>query len=33
MRVAELKLQALGIEIDKLSPKQIEYMGGWECGT
>jgi len=33
MRVAELKLQALGIEIDKLSPKQVEYMDGWECGT
>lgn len=33
MRVAKLKLQSLGIEIDTLSPKQAEYMKGWECGT
>jgi adenosylhomocysteinase len=33
VRVARLKLESLGVEIDSYSPKQAEYMGGWECGT
>jgi adenosylhomocysteinase len=31
--VAELKLKAMGIEIDELTPQQKEYMEGWEHGT
>jgi len=31
--VAELKLQAMGIEIDELTPQQEEYLEGWEHGT
>jgi len=31
--VAELKLNALGIEIDKLTEEQIEYLNSWEMGT
>lgn len=31
--VAELKLKAMGIEIDKLTPDQEEYLQGWEHGT
>lgn len=31
--VAELKLKAMGIEIDKLTSQQEEYMEGWEHGT
>ncbi len=31
--VAELKLKAMGIEIDELTPKQKEYIEGWEQGT
>ncbi|NYB51122.1 MAG: adenosylhomocysteinase [Methanobacteriaceae archaeon] len=33
MRVARLKLEAMGIEIDDLSQKQVEYLEGWEHGT
>lgn len=32
-RVAELKLKALGIKIDKLTPEQVEYLNSWEIGT
>jgi adenosylhomocysteinase len=32
-RIAELKLQALGIRIDILTPKQQEYLASWESGT
>ncbi len=28
-RVAELKLESLGIELDRLSPEQEEYLTGW----
>lgn len=31
--VAELKLKAMGIEIDELTPDQEEYLEGWEHGT
>ena len=33
MKVAGLKLEALGISIDKVKPHQFEYMEGWETGT
>lgn len=33
MRVARLKLEAMGIEIDDLTEKQVEYLEGWEQGT
>lgn len=33
MYVAELKLNAMGIEIDELTPDQEEYLKGWEHGT
>ncbi len=32
-RIANLKLKALGISIDKLTPDQKKYMGSWEEGT
>ena len=31
--VAELKLKAMGIDIDSLTPKQIDYLEDWEEGT
>lgn len=31
--IASLKLSALGISIDTLTPEQIEYLGSWETGT
>ncbi|MBF8265135.1 MAG: ahcY, partial [Dehalococcoidia bacterium] len=31
--VGRLKLQAMGISIDKLTPEQEEYLGSWEKGT
>ncbi len=31
--VAELKLKAMGIDIDNLSTKQTEYLEDWEEGT
>jgi len=31
--IANLKLHALGIGIDALTPEQIEYMSSWETGT
>jgi len=32
-RVAELKLESLGIKIDKLSKQQKEYLESWKTGT
>jgi adenosylhomocysteinase len=32
-RVARLKLEALGVQIDELTPKQIKYLQSWEFGT
>jgi len=31
--VARLKLQAMGIEIDTLTPEQVAYLSSWEEGT
>ncbi|HEX8473696.1 MAG TPA: adenosylhomocysteinase [Pyrinomonadaceae bacterium] len=31
--IAGLKLQALGINIDTLTPEQLEYLSSWETGT
>ncbi|HEX8560520.1 MAG TPA: adenosylhomocysteinase [Pyrinomonadaceae bacterium] len=31
--IAGLKLKALGIRIDELTPEQIEYLTSWETGT
>jgi adenosylhomocysteinase len=31
--VAELKLKAMGIDIDHLSPEQVKYLENWEEGT
>lgn len=31
--IAKLQLQAMGIEIDKLTPEQIKYLNSWEEGT
>ena len=31
--VARVKLDSMGIEIDKLSKEQVEYLTGWEEGT
>jgi adenosylhomocysteinase len=31
--VARLKLQAMGVEIDELTPEQEEYLRSWEQGT
>jgi adenosylhomocysteinase len=31
--IASLKLEALGINIDTLTPEQVEYLGSWETGT
>lgn len=31
--VARIKLESMGISIDKLTPQQEEYLSGWEMGT
>ena len=31
--IAHLKLQAMGISLDTLTPEQIEYMNSWTAGT
>jgi adenosylhomocysteinase len=31
--IAGLKLKALGISIDELTPEQLEYLNSWETGT
>lgn len=33
MEIASLKLRALGIHIDSLTPEQFEYLSSWESGT
>jgi adenosylhomocysteinase len=33
MFVAELKLDSLGVKIDKLTPQQKSYLHSWELGT
>ncbi len=32
-KIAELKLQAMGIRIDELTPEQEKYLSSWELGT
>jgi adenosylhomocysteinase len=32
-KVARLKLEALGVQIDELTPEQIKYLNSWEFGT
>jgi adenosylhomocysteinase len=31
--IARLKLQAMGIAIDTLTPEQVEYLSSWDAGT
>jgi len=31
--IASLKLRAMGVSIDELTPEMVEYMGSWETGT
>ena len=31
--IARLKLQAMGMGIDTLTPEQVEYMNSWTVGT
>jgi adenosylhomocysteinase len=31
--IARLKLKAMGIEIDVLTPEQIKYLASWQEGT
>jgi adenosylhomocysteinase len=31
--VAQMKLKALGIKIDELTPQQKQYLVSWEMGT
>ncbi len=33
MEIARLKLEAMGIKIDTLTPQQFEYLNSWEHGT
>jgi adenosylhomocysteinase len=32
-RVAKLKLESMGIKIDRLTPEQEEYLASWNEGT
>ena len=32
-KVARLKLEAMGVKIDKLTPEQEEYLASWSEGT
>ena len=32
-RIAQLKLQSMGVKIDKLTPKQKKYLSSWKIGT
>ena len=31
--IARLKLRAMGMSIDTLTPEMLEYMSSWETGT
>jgi adenosylhomocysteinase len=31
--IARLKLQAMGVRIDTLTPEQEKYLNSWESGT
>jgi adenosylhomocysteinase len=32
-QIARLKLEAMGIQIDSLTPEQVAYLHSWEEGT
>jgi adenosylhomocysteinase len=32
-KVARLKLESMGVKIDKLTPEQEEYLASWSEGT
>ncbi|MCI0531769.1 MAG: adenosylhomocysteinase, partial [candidate division Zixibacteria bacterium] len=32
-RIAQLKLEAMKVRIDKLTPEQKKYLASWELGT
>jgi len=32
-KIAQLKLEAMGVKIDKLTPEQRKYLASWELGT
>jgi adenosylhomocysteinase len=31
--IARLKLQAMGVAIDTLTPEQVKYLASWDAGT
>ena len=31
--IARLKLEAMGVKIDTLTPERVKYLGSWEGGT
>jgi adenosylhomocysteinase len=31
--IARLKLQAMGVSIDTLTPEQLKYLASWDAGT
>ncbi len=33
LEIARLKLSAMGIQIDQLTPEQVEYISSWQSGT
>jgi len=33
IEIASLKLDAMGVKIDKLTPEMMEYINSWEHGT
>jgi adenosylhomocysteinase len=33
VRIASLKLKAMGVEIDELTPEQVKYLSSWTMGT
>jgi len=32
-KIAALQLEVMGVKIDKLTPEQVKYLGGWKEGT
>jgi len=32
-RIAELKLESMGVKIDELTPEQVKYLSSWQEGT
>jgi len=31
--IARLKLEAMGVKLDVLTPEQVKYLGSWQEGT